>query len=59
MLLTRISWNQKICHKGRNTQRIYLLFFLRGLVSLAQTPGPDLALKEWVYIYGYRNLYKA
>ena len=24
-----------------------------------RTPGPDLIFKEWVYIYGYRKLYKA
>jgi len=30
-----------------------ILFF----VSLAQPPGLDLALKEWVYIYGYRIIF--
>jgi hypothetical protein len=28
-------------------------------MPLAQTPGPDLALKKWMYIYEYRNLRQA
>jgi len=44
----------KLVRKVPYSIYIHLLFG-----SLAQTPGPDLALKECFYIYGYRNLYKA
>ena len=34
-------------------------FYILYILNILSIPGPDLIFKAWVYIYGYRNLYKA